>query len=281
MDGDGGAAKVMPRNPYVNPIDGEPSSNQNRPTDLQLEEPALREETSADHGAYQLFMLVLCLFALGALGAETVVALRPETRQVLEYADTFVCLLFFGDFCAQLVRAPNRWGYFIRWGWIDLLSSIPMVDILRVGRAARLLRVLRVLRGMRSTKLLAEFVLRKRAQSAFLAASLVTLLLIVFASIAILQFEGVKGANISTAEDAVWWAVVTLTTVGYGDRYPVTGEGRIIGALLMTAGVGLFGTFSGFVASWFLKTSEDQQESEIQALRREMREMRALLETRS
>lgn len=241
----------------------------------------MRDESTAVSGPYQLFMLLLCLFALGALGAETVVTLRPATSQVLEYADLIVCALFFGDFCVQLARAPSRWGYFVRWGWIDLLSSVPMVDVLRAGRAVRVLRVLRVLRGVKSAKLLAEFLLKARAQSAFMAASLVSLLLIVFSSIAILQFERVEGANITSADDAVWWAVVTLTTVGYGDRYPVTGEGRIIAALLMTAGVGLFGTFSGFIASWFLKAGEQQQESELQQVRDELSAIRALLEQRN
>jgi voltage-gated potassium channel len=229
-------------------------------------------------GTYQLFMLILCLLALGALAAETMLALSPATRQILGYADTAVCVLFFGDFCVQLARAPNRWRYFVRWGWIDLLSSIPMIDAFRMGRAARVLRVLRVLRGVRSTKLLAEFVLERRAHSAFLAASLLSLLLVVAGSIAILEFENVQGANISSADDAIWWAMVTLTTVGYGDRYPITGEGRIIAALLMTAGIGLFGAFSGFVASWFLKPSRQESEGELQELRAEVRAIRELLE---
>jgi voltage-gated potassium channel len=223
-------------------------------------------------------MLMLCLLALGALAAETIGALDPSTREILEYADTVVCTMFFVDFCVQLARAPNRWGYFVRWGWIDLLSSVPMIDALRVGRAARALRVLRVLRGVRSTKLIAGFVLQRRAQSAFLAASLVTLLLIVAASIAILQFEAVQGGNIRSPDDAVWWSVVTLATVGYGDRYPVTNEGRLVAAVLMAAGIGLFGTFSGFVASWFLKPSEKDTENEMSQLRSELTEIRKLLE---
>ena len=239
----------------------------------------MSDEASRTHsGPYQIFMLVLCLLALGALAAETMFPLQPATRQILHYADTAVCVLFFGDFCVQLARAPNRWRYFLRWGWIDLLSSIPAVDALRVGRAARVLRLLRVLRGVRSTRLLAEFVLRRRAQSAFLAASLLSLLLIVAGSIAILEFEHVPGANIVSADDAVWWAIVTLTTVGYGDRFPITPEGRIVAALLMTAGIGLFGTFSGFVASWFLKPAQRENDDEIQALRAELRAIRELLE---
>lgn len=226
-------------------------------------------------------MLVLCLFALGALGAESLLTMSPETRKVLQYADTAICVLFFGDFCVQLARAPSRWGYFVRWGWIDLLSSIPVIDALRVGRAARVIRILRVLRALHSTKLMATFVLHRRSQNAFLAASLVTILLVVFASIAILQFETVQGANIVSAGDALWWAFVTLTTVGYGDRYPVTPEGRILAALLMTAGVGLFGTFSGFIAAWFLKPGEQQQDSELAQVRAELAAIRALLQERN
>lgn len=74
----------------------------------------------------------------------------------------------------------------------------------------------------------------------------------IFGSISILQFETAPESNIKTAEDAIWWAFVTITTVGYGDRYPVTTEGRIIAAFLMITGVALFGTFTGFIAAWFM-----------------------------
>jgi voltage-gated potassium channel len=77
------------------------------------------------------------------------------------------------------------------------------------------------------------------------------ILFVFFSAIAILQVENDPNSNIKTAEDAFWWAYVTLTTVGYGDRFLVTTEGRIIAGILMTAGVGPVGTFAGFVASWF------------------------------
>jgi voltage-gated potassium channel len=156
-----------------------------------------------------------------------------------------------------------------------------MVDALRIGRAARVMQILRVLRGVRSTKLVAGFLLDRRAEGTFLAATLVSLPLVVFTIVAILQFEHVDGANITSAQDAVWWSVVTITTVGYGDRYPITGEGRAIAALLMIAGVGLFGTFSGFVASWFLAPAKKEHESELHELRKEIINLRQPLETRS
>ncbi|HWO57340.1 MAG TPA: ion transporter [bacterium] len=211
----------------------------------------MRSEGSA--GPYQLFMLVLCVMALILLAIDTFVPAGEDTETILSVADTLICVLFLIDFLVSLISAPNRWRYLRTWGWIDLLSSIPAVNLARLGRAARVLRILRVLRGVRATKVLSSFILEKRAESAVLAAAILTLLLLVFSSIAVLGLErGVENANIRTAEDALWWAVATVTTVGYGDRYPITTEGRVIAGILMIAGVGLFGTFSGFVASWFL-----------------------------
>ena len=229
---------------------------------------------------YELFMLALCLYALGLLVVTSFVALTPGTRQVLNWSDTAVCVLFFADFVLHVVRAEDKRRYLLTWGWLDLLSSIPSVEILRIGRAARVIRIFRVLRGVRATKLLATVVLRRRAQSTALAAVLVSLLLLFFSAAAVLQFEGLANGNIRNAGDALWWAFATITTVGYGDRYPVTMEGRLVAALLMTAGVGLFGILSGFVASWFLTPSQQQQESELAAVRGELAALRRAIESR-
>ncbi|MDI6808329.1 MAG: ion transporter [Candidatus Eisenbacteria bacterium] len=215
---------------------------------------------------YQLFILALCLYAIVVLAIEAVVPLSPSTRQVLGYTDTGVCMVFLVDFLLSFARAPRRWQYFYRWGWIDLLSSIPAIPILRIGRVARIVRVVRLLRGFRATRILASFVLNRRAESAVLAATLVTILMVAFSAVAILHCESTPEANIKSAQDAVWWAIVTITTVGYGDKYPVTAEGRVVAAMLMVAGVGLFGTFAGFVASWFLQPSSRRESGKIEQL---------------
>jgi voltage-gated potassium channel len=226
--------------------------------------------------AYHLLMLVLCLFALGVLAIQTAVTLDPQIRLVLEYADYAVCTIFFADFLLSWWRAPQRLRYLATWGWLDLLSSIPTLSVARWGRIGRVVRIFRVFRGLRATKLITTAILRRRAQNTFLAAALLALLLIVFCSIAILEFETVPGSNIRTAEDAVWWSFTTITTVGYGDRYPVTPEGRFIAVVLMCAGVGLFGTLSGFFAAWFLET--DPGTSEMDALREEIAALRRSIE---
>lgn len=110
------------------------------------------------------------------------------------------------------------------------------------------------------------------------AAALLALILVIGASTAILHFEVAPEANIRTAEDALWWAMATITTVGYGDRYPITTEGRVLAAMLMVAGVGLFGTLSAALAAWFLAPEGEATSHEIAQLRAEIVLLREAVE---
>ena len=111
---------------------------------------------------YQSFILAISIYALAALTLDVLVKPDPEIRALIQYADFVVCLVFLFDFARNLKRAPNRWRYFYTWGWLDLLSSIPMIDAFRIGRLARILRIVRVLRGVRATKLIAGFLVERR-----------------------------------------------------------------------------------------------------------------------
>jgi len=233
--------------------------------------------------AYQLFMLFLCVATLMGVAIQVVFQPVAEVRGVLQVADTIACGLFFIDFLVTLRRVPDKWRYMYTWGWLDLVSSIPVFDLARWGRAARIARLLRLLRGIKASMVLTEVVLTRRRQSAFLAAGLTLLLVIVSASVLILTVEDTAQSNIRSTEDALWWATTTLTTVGYGDRFPVTTEGRIIAAGVMAAGVGLVGVLSGLLAAWFMepvRTAEQRQEDllELRSVRQEMSELRRLLE---
>jgi voltage-gated potassium channel len=227
---------------------------------------------------YHLFMLVLCVLALVGIVVQNAFRHDPEIELVLDYADFIICVAFAIDFFITLWRAPKRVRYLVTWGWLDILSSIPTLHIARWGRLARIARISRVLRGLRATRLIGEAVLTKRRESTIAAAALLALMLIIFSSTAILHFEVHPDSNIHTAEDAIWWSMATITTVGYGDRYPVTTEGRVLAALLMVAGVGLFGTFSAALAAWFLIPEGQATNTEIAALREEITALRRAME---
>ena len=227
---------------------------------------------------YEVFILLLCVLVIVMLAVEVAVPLRPETTDILHKLDTVICFFFFLDFLQSLRTAPNRLRYMVTWGWIDLLSSIPYVFLARWGRAARVARLLRILRGVRSFRHILHFVLRfRRAEGAFLTLVLASILTVTFSSIVVLHLENGPDANIVTASDAIWWSFVTITTVGYGDYYPTSPEGRLLGGFLMTLGIGLFGTFTAFVAAWFVEPVEMEQEREMELMRKELGEIRRLL----
>jgi voltage-gated potassium channel len=99
-----------------------------------------------------------------------------------------------------------------------------------------------------------------RAAGGLLSVLLVAILVTEFGALAVLAVErGAEGATIETAQDAVWYLIVTMSTVGYGDTYPVTDLGRLIGSVIIVVGVGVFGTLTGFLANAFLAPSEAVQ----------------------
>ena len=105
-------------------------------------EPTTGVETKEQIGlAYQAFMLLLCVYAILNVIAGALFPLTENAKQILQYADAAVCAVFFIDFLANLWRAPDKWRYMRTWGWIDLLSSVPAINFLRIGRIARLLRI--------------------------------------------------------------------------------------------------------------------------------------------
>lgn len=201
-----------------------------------------------------LLIIILSFYVLGSLIVDTFFSLPSEIKKILTFIDNIICVVFLYDFIVRFRNSENKLK-FMKWGWIDLIASIPTLDFMRAGRLLRLIRLIRILRAFRSTKHIIHHVFKNKIQGTLTSVSLIAVLMLLFSSIAILQFETAPNSNIKTAEDAIWWSYVTITTVGYGDKYPVTTEGRIIAAILMTVGVGLFGTFTAFVSSWFVKDS--------------------------
>jgi voltage-gated potassium channel len=219
--------------------------------------------------AYELFILVLTVLSL-AIMVVLVLPVSEATRQLLTVYDNAICVIFLLDFFGNLSRASSKREYFIgRRGWLDLLGSIPALGffkytaLLRLARLSRLARITRLLRGQNKRELVDD-VLTHRGQYAAFVSVMAAMIVLVVCSVLVLQFEShAADANITTGGDALWWAIVTITTVGYGDYFPVTGAGRVTGALVMFAGVGIIGALASILASILVpgpKTEEEPEE---------------------
>jgi len=216
--------------------------------------------TDAKHpepvGVFQIVVLILSIVVLVALVADTAFKLPAEISGVLRKLDTLICVVLLADFGIRFHQAKSKTA-FLKWGWIDLIASIPSVRILRVGRLVRILRVVRLLRTIRATHKITSLLLKDKIKTGVASVVLSEFLLILFCAVGILICEQQDPeANIKTAGDALWWSVTTVTTVGCSDKYPVTGEGRIVAMILMIAGIGLFGILSGLAASFFIGSRE-------------------------
>ncbi len=228
-------------------------------------------------GFLEITVLVLSVYVLGAMLAQVVFQIPPAVSDLLDRIDFLICVVFLFDFAIRFRRAPSKLR-FMKWGWLDLISSIPAYDFLRWGRTVRLIRIIRILRAFRSARHLVAFLYRHRTRSIALTAVLTAFVLVVFSSVAVLAFEHEKESNIKTPLDAVWWAVSTMTTVGYGDRYPVSVEGKLVAMLLMVVGVGLFGVLTGLFARIFVDPNIKREDNDIKSLAEETRKLRELVE---
>ncbi|MFI5225363.1 MAG: ion transporter [Candidatus Limnocylindrales bacterium] len=218
------------------------------------------------HGnAYNIFILVLTIFSL-AIMVLLLLPISPAERDLLTLYDNFVCLIFLGDFAMNLLGSRPKRAYFIgQRGWLDLLGSIPsfgfipFTALFRLARLSRLARITRLLRGQAGKDLVLD-VLRNRGQYAAFITVLLAGMTLAIASILVLQFESTSpDGNITTGGAAIWWGIVTITTVGYGDFYPVTMLGRLTAVFVMFAGIGIIGALASILASLLVSpTSADE-----------------------
>jgi len=207
--------------------------------------------------AWQIFILLTSVAVLIVMGVSLLMPLPTEVKRVLDVADVAICVVFMADFLLLLYLHRNRKRYLMTWGWLDFLSSIPMVDPFRWGRIGRLVRLLRLFRGLRGSAGLLRRLFANRRETTVIAIVLTLLVVAVFSSVAILVAEEGSGSNIDTAEEAVWWTLSTMTTVGYGDLVPMTTLGRTVAVLTMFSGIGVFGAFTALIASLLVRPRED------------------------
>ena len=213
--------------------------------------PVLRQPGNA----YNIFILVLTIFSL-VIMVLLLLPITPAERDLLTLYDNAVCVIFLIDFGMNMAGARPKRAYFIgQRGWLDLLGSIPtfgfipFTALFRLARLSRLARITRLLRGQAGKDLVKD-VLQNRGQYATFITILLAGIVLSIASILVLEFESRSpSGNITTGGEAIWWGLVTITTVGYGDYYPVTMLGRLTGVFVMFAGIGIIGALASILAS--------------------------------
>ncbi len=199
-----------------------------------------------EDSVYHIYMAALAMLAILVAVGLFLSPSEPDVVGVLTVIDFVLCLFFFYDFLRHLRRAPSKLKYLLGWGIVDLLSSMPFLFQTRWLRLARLLRFLMLLRAAR---ILWESAKVERRSIVMAGATFLIQALFIIICIVVLYVEhDAPDGKIHSASDVLWWAMTTVTTVGYGDMYPVTTPGRIAGAILMVSGIGYLATVLGVLA---------------------------------
>jgi voltage-gated potassium channel len=227
---------------------------------MSADAPVLRQ-----HGnAYNIFILVLTVFSLAVM-VLLLLPVSPAERDLLTLYDNVACVIFLIDFAVNLAGSKPKRAYLIgQRGWLDLLGSIPSIGalqlgaLLRLARLSRLARITRLLRGQAGKDLVLD-VLHNRGEYATFITILLAGIVLSVSSILVLEFESRGGGNIQTGGDAIWWGLVTITTVGYGDFYPVTLLGRLTGVFVMFAGIGIIGALASILASLLVSPGKTEE----------------------
>ena len=214
--------------------------------------------------SWQIVLLILSVITIVFLGIGILSDLDKDISILFLSFDTLICIIFLSDVLHKGVLSKSGRKEYWKWGWIDLLSSIPLLVYLRWGRLYGIFKIILLFRRFKSTKEIFSHLFKDPAAGTLFSVGVASLILLIVGSIGILYFElEAKDSNIISAKDALWWSFVTLTSGAYGDFFPVTGEGKIVAALLTVAGFGLLGTLTAFLAKYWVGGSTRRDSEEI------------------
>jgi voltage-gated potassium channel len=229
------------------------------------------ESGQVDLGWVEYLTQVLIVLSLIAYGIETEPDISKATRTFLKYFELFTIAAFTIEYLVRALLAKPRMGYLLSYfGMVDLLAVLPFYLTLgfdlRTVRAFRLLRLFRILKLARYSRAMRRihraFVISREELYLFGAVGLILLYL---SAVGIYHFEHVVQPDVfRSLFDSLWWAVCTLTTVGYGDIYPITTGGKCFTLLVLMIGIGLIAVPTGLIASGFAKArAEEDHENEV------------------
>ncbi|HXH90966.1 MAG TPA: potassium channel family protein [Thermoanaerobaculia bacterium] len=214
----------------------------------------------------EILIVLLALASCSLLVFELVSDASQEQMAWIQRIDLAIALVFLGEFLIRLAKADNRRQFFRRFWW-ELLAAIPITGhAARALRGLPLLRTIRVIRLLRLVRLTARVRVLIKDSHAFIHGawlieiSTSVVALVSAAALSFHYFEHGTNPNVHTVADSFWWAIVTVTTVGYGDIYPITTGGRLIAVGLMLVGIGTLGLYSAAIASFVVKRHMEEED---------------------
>lgn len=198
-------------------------------------------------------MILLALLSVSLLILETNSDLSSSQTRILDITDISIASIFLVEWLARFQSADKKAEFFKKYWW-ELLASIPIPsDFAQALRALRILRVLRILRLAVRLKRISEISDRLSKHHYAIQILVVFLSITFIASMIFDTFERGFNQNVHNTWDSFWWAMVTATTIGYGDIYPVTNGGRIVAIFLMIFGIGTLGLLTAKIASTIIR----------------------------
>lgn len=215
---------------------------------------------------FAFFIQALILISVITFSMETIPNLKPETKSILMAIEIFSVIVFTIEYVLRIYVADKKIRFiFSFFGLIDLLAILPFylsfgVD-LRSLRALRFLRLFRVLKLVRYSKAMNHFIKAMgTAREQILLFIFITVILIYFAAVGIYYFENeVQPDKFSSIFDSLWWAIITLTTVGYGDVYPITVGGKVFTFIILMIGLGIVAVPTGIISSALTKSVDKDE----------------------
>lgn len=223
-------------------------------------------------------LIGLIVYSIITLTIDTIPGIPPEATRFLRISEIVVTLIFTLEYGLRVYVAPQRLRYiFSFWGLIDLIAIAPFYITLGLGlagidmrgvRAFRLLRILRLLKLARYSRTLARFhrafQLAREELAIYL---LLTLILLFVAATGIYYFENpAQPEAFASIPHSLWWAMVTLTTVGYGDVYPITAGGRIFTFFVLMVGLGIVAVPTGLISSALSQVRREESDARLAQL---------------
>jgi voltage-gated potassium channel len=225
------------------------------------------EDTDTRLGqAFDLFIQTLIIISLISFTVETLPNLAPATQRFLYWVEVITVAIFSIEYLARLVVADNKIRFCLSfWGLIDLIAVLPFY--ISTGIDLRSIRTIRILRMFRTLKLIRYnsavqryFKSFARIKEELAIFAVITAIILLLSATGIYYFErDAQPELFQSIPHSLWWAVTTLSTVGYGDQFPVTTGGRIFTSLVVLVGIGVVAIPSALLASAITTTMGEEK----------------------